>query len=138
MRDVLALIVCGDRIIEVTTATLGPLPLDQPPNSKPVTPYGVITADDTHRARHRHDRISDQQRYLASNTADGHWIPAGHCAAPGMRKPLRALAVAEDAPAGVRPAGSGPVSMARASPEMRPGSHHVSWAATPRAAHQPH
>ena len=76
--------------------------------------------------------------YLPFNTADGRQIPGGRRAAPGMRKPLRALAVAEDAPAGVRPAGSGPVSMARASPEMRPGSHHVSWAATPRAAHQPH
>ena len=43
MRDVLALILCGDRICEVTTATLGPLPLDQLPKSKPVTPYAVFT-----------------------------------------------------------------------------------------------
>ena len=28
--------------------------------------------------------------------------------------------------------------MARASPEMRPGSHHDGWAATPQAADQPH
>ena len=41
MRDELALIRCGDRIYEVTTATLGPLPLDQLPKSKPVTPYAV-------------------------------------------------------------------------------------------------
>jgi hypothetical protein len=38
VRDVLALIRCGNRIYEVTTATLGPLPLDQLPKSKPVTP----------------------------------------------------------------------------------------------------
>jgi hypothetical protein len=43
----LALIVCGNRICEVITATLGPLPLDQLPKSKPVTPYAVFT-DDTH------------------------------------------------------------------------------------------
>jgi hypothetical protein len=41
VRDVLALIRCGNRIYEVTTATLGPLPLDQLPKSKPVTPYAV-------------------------------------------------------------------------------------------------
>jgi len=41
VRDVLALILCGNRICEVTTATLGPLPLDQLPKSKPVTPYAV-------------------------------------------------------------------------------------------------
>ena len=41
MRGVLALIRYGDRIYEVTTATLGPLPLDQLPKSKPVTPYAV-------------------------------------------------------------------------------------------------
>jgi hypothetical protein len=55
-----------------------------------------------------------------------------------MKMPLRALAVAEDAPAGARPAGSGPVTMARASPEMRPGSHQDGWAATPQAADQRH
>ena len=49
MRDVdLALIVCGNRICEVITATLGPLPLDQLPKSKPVTPYAVLI-DDTAR-----------------------------------------------------------------------------------------
>ena len=47
MRDELALIVCGNRISEVITATLGPLPLDQLPKSKPVTPYAVFP-DDTH------------------------------------------------------------------------------------------
>lgn len=41
MRVDLALIVCGNRICEVITATLGPLPLDQLPKSKPVTPYAV-------------------------------------------------------------------------------------------------
>jgi hypothetical protein len=43
VRCELALIRCGDRIFEVTTATLGPLPLDQLPKSKPVTPYAVLT-----------------------------------------------------------------------------------------------
>ena len=33
------LLVCGHRIYEVTTATLDPLPLVQPPKSKPFTPY---------------------------------------------------------------------------------------------------
>ena len=42
MRIGLALIRCGNRIYEVTTATLGPLPLDQLPKSKPVTPYAVF------------------------------------------------------------------------------------------------
>jgi hypothetical protein len=42
VRDELALIRCGNRIYEVTTATLGPLPLDQLPKSKPVTPYAVF------------------------------------------------------------------------------------------------
>lgn len=62
----------------------------------------------------------------------------GDRAKEGIEKPLRALAVAEDAPAGARPAGSGPVTMARASPEMKPGSHHDYWAATPQAADQRH
>ena len=48
MRVDLALIVCGNRICEVITATLGPLPLDQLPKSKPVTPYAVLI-DDTAR-----------------------------------------------------------------------------------------
>jgi hypothetical protein len=43
VRDVLALISCGNRIYEVVTATLGPLHLDQLPKSKPVTPYAVFT-----------------------------------------------------------------------------------------------
>jgi hypothetical protein len=43
VRCELALIRCGDRIFEVTTATLGPLLLDQLPKSKPVTPYAVLT-----------------------------------------------------------------------------------------------
>jgi len=47
VRDVLALIVCGNRINEVIAAALGPLPLDQLPKSKPVTPYAVFP-DDTH------------------------------------------------------------------------------------------
>jgi hypothetical protein len=43
VRFELALVFCGNRICEVTTATLGPLPLDQLPKSKPVTPYAVLT-----------------------------------------------------------------------------------------------
>ena len=47
-------------------------------------------------------------------------------------EPGWALAVAETRPRG--PTGRvGPVN-ARASPEMRPGSHHDDWAATPQAA----
>jgi len=42
VRSGLALILCGNRIFEVITATLGPLPLDQLPKSKPVTPYAVF------------------------------------------------------------------------------------------------
>ena len=38
VRVTLALIVCGHRINEVMSAILGPLPLDQPLKSKPVTP----------------------------------------------------------------------------------------------------
>ena len=54
---------------------------------------------------------------------------------PEMRWPLRALAVAETRPQG--PAGRvGAGHEVRASPEMRPGSHHDDWAATPQAAPQ--
>jgi len=60
-------------------------------------------------------------------------------AASGQKKPLRALAVAEDAPAGAYDRqGRGRSQWRRASPEMRPGSHHNGWAATPQAADQPH
>jgi hypothetical protein len=39
VRVELALRVCEYRIYEVVSATLGPLPLDRPPKSKPFTPY---------------------------------------------------------------------------------------------------
>ena len=97
MRVDLALIVCGNRICEVITATLGPLPLDQLPKSKPVTPYAVFT-DDTHWHAEAANRapVRSQRKW---NTSQRCRIPD-----PGsedMKKPLRALAVAEDAPAGV-------------------------------------
>jgi hypothetical protein len=77
VRCVLALIFCGNRINEVTTATLGPLPLDQLPKSKPVTPYAVLLILPTSQ-----DNTNPPQRAW-----DG-------------KRPLRALAVADDAPAG--------------------------------------
>jgi hypothetical protein len=50
-----------------------------------------------------------------------------------MEMPPWALAVAESHPRG--PTGRvGAGHNARASPEMRPGSHHDDWAATPQAA----
>jgi len=49
VRCVLALIFRGNRISEVITATLGPLPLDQLPKSKPVTPYAVLLMVPTRR-----------------------------------------------------------------------------------------
>src|SRR5262249_14048297 len=96
------LIVCGNRICEVITATLGPLPLDQLPKSKPVTPYAVFT-DDTHR------RTAATRPAVQVDPSPGR---TSACAAAfrtgkhGHEKPLRALAVAEDAPAGVLPAGA--------------------------------
>jgi hypothetical protein len=86
VRDVLALIRCGNRIYEVTTATLGPLPLDQLPKSKPVTPYAVSLIVLTIRTY--------AKRPAGSWNAD--W--RGHRGR--NEKPLRALAVAEDALAG--------------------------------------
>jgi hypothetical protein len=54
---------------------------------------------------------------------------------PGMRKPPWVLAVAETRPRG--PTGRvGAGLCARASPEMRPGSHHDDWAATPQSGAQ--
>src|SRR6185437_10741804 len=44
VRVTSALEFCGHGINEGTTATLGPLPLDRPPKSKPITPYGVVLA----------------------------------------------------------------------------------------------
>ena len=48
------------------------------------------------------------------------------------------LAVAEMHPRGLDRQGRGRSQWRRASPEMRPGSHHDGWAATPQAANQPH
>ena len=94
MRVDLALIVCGNGICEVITATLGPLPLDQLPKSKPVTPYAVLI-DDTARRGTSKRRCAD---VISPHATQQTWS-CQHSA--GMRKPLRALAVAEDAPAGV-------------------------------------
>jgi hypothetical protein len=94
VRVDLALIVCGNRICEVITATLGPLPLDQLPKSKPVTPYAVFT-DDTHR------RTAATRPAVQVDPSPGENISL-RCGIPyTQEKPLRALAVAEDAPAGV-------------------------------------
>ena len=103
MRVDLALIVCGNGICEVITATLGPLPLDQLPKSKPVTPYAVFT-DDTAWRRTGKRRPHSTYRHMAYNMCWLVDIPPAHARlrpGPGTRKPLRALAVAEDAPAGV-------------------------------------
>jgi hypothetical protein len=132
VRDVLALIVCGNRICEVITATLGPLPLDQLPKSKPVTPYAVFP-DDTHSpavgkeslasatsanitTRARPPAFPGQQEARWPDTEarrpSGNLIdrlkflfdllnPLSGPLSCGHEKPLRALAVAEDAPAGV-------------------------------------
>ena len=77
MRDVLALVICGNRICEVITATLGPLPLDQLPKSKPVTPYAVFSIIPS-------------------------WPSTSQLTTCGLdvERPPQALAVAEDAPAG--------------------------------------
>ena len=92
MRVDLALIVCGNRICEVITATLGPLPLDQLPKSKPVTPYAVFIDDTARRGTGNRPLSGGISPHVAQQTHDFQ-----HSA--GRRKPLRALAVAEDAPA---------------------------------------
>ena len=96
MRDVLALIVCGDRICEVISATLGPLHLDQLPKSKPVTPYAVMNRSYSTRGQRR---TPDRAKRPMSHTP-----PPNGADLTGRRrddeKPPRALAVAEDALAG--------------------------------------
>jgi hypothetical protein len=106
VRVDLALIVCGNRISEVITATLGPLPLDQLPKSKPVTPYAVFT-DDTHWRTTATSPVAYATNLSLGRTSagaaafrTGRGRPSRH-ALRGIEKPLRALAVAEDAPAGV-------------------------------------
>ena len=59
--------------------------------------------------------------------------PIGH--PEGDEMPPWMRAVAEMHPRGLDRQGRGR-SQSRASPEMRPGSHHDDWAATPRAASQ--
>ena len=106
MRVDLALIVCGNGICEVITATLGPLPLDQLPKSKPVTPYAVFT-DDTHWGVAATSPTTTAKSRPSYNVSPSCGIPdrerhrRAHTSGSGMKKPLRALAVAEDAPAGV-------------------------------------
>ena len=106
MRVDLALIVCGNRICEVITATLGPLPLDQLQKSKPVTPYAVFPDDRASAARGNTPATPGIPGNTVGNVGRQHEVgSAGPVAKPGAhagkRKPLRALAVAEDAPAGV-------------------------------------
>src|SRR5271165_4583736 len=62
-------------------------------------------------------------------------VPIGH-PPEGDEMPPRTLAVAENASAGAVTGRVGAGLNGRASPEMRPGSHHDDWAATPQAAAQ--
>jgi len=64
-------------------------------------------------------------------------VPIGH-PPEGDEMPPRTLAVAENASTGAMTGRVGAGLNGRASPEMRPGSHHDDWAATPQAADQPH
>jgi hypothetical protein len=124
VRDVLALIFCGNRICEVITATLGPLPLDQLQKSKPVTPYAVLTDPTRHRQPfpepgREQTSARDNARRRASIPAPPVCLAAAQTGkAPGrstaaprdvdlnralpwlMRRPPRALAVAETRPQG--------------------------------------
>jgi hypothetical protein len=130
VRFELALIFCGNRICEVITATLGSLPLDQPQKSKPVTPYAVFLIIHSNPATTRRPQPGHCGRSADVNTRRAPCIPTEHVlrspcsrsrqcpdsrnarrtAVPQrrvpralpewMRKPLQALAVAEDAPAG--------------------------------------
>src|SRR6266481_1317164 len=61
--------------------------------------------------------------------------PIGHPPA-GDEMPPWTLAVAESASTGALTGRVGAGPKGRASPEMRPGSHHDDWAATPQAAPQ--
>jgi hypothetical protein len=122
------LLVCSHRIYEVITATLGPLPLVQPPKSKPFTPLFSCAASAIHSAVL--DRLptthASQPEFpagvarLAGGGAPGRrGVPGpGWCARSEWRAgpewraglgqewgaqekwPLRALAVAETRPQG--------------------------------------
>src|ERR1700691_4605761 len=124
------LLVCSHRIYEVITATLGPLPLVQPPKSKPFTPLFSCAASTIHSAvldRTRTTHASQPEfpagvARLAGDGAPGRrgvpgpgWRPVrggapGRGGAPvwgrsggwGAQEkwPLRALAVAETRPQG--------------------------------------
>jgi hypothetical protein len=158
VRFALALFVCGNRICEVITATLGPLPLDQLPKSKPVTPYAVLliihsspraaTGQQPGRCDQRDDVNTCLRTDIPASPCSGQPkrpadAPPPQTAIPGRYRVMRESPCGrwrwpKTRPQGLRPAGSGPVPMVRVSPEMRPGSHHDGWAATPQAADQPH
>jgi hypothetical protein len=132
VRFELALNICGHRIYEVITATLGPLPLDQLPKSKPVTPSSVMprTLPDRH--------LADQPREAAGSAMPGGQPQNAGPSGIGqdvVRTPAGAGGGRKLHPRGLT-GRVGPVLSGRASPEMRPGSHHHDWAATPRAAPQ--
>src|SRR6201999_3758153 len=89
------LLVCSCRISEVTTATLGPLPLVQPPKSKPFTPYGVV----------RRVQQFRRTRPYTYNRRQPTGIPGPAAGLGPVRGqtwgwPLQALAVAETRPQG--------------------------------------
>jgi hypothetical protein len=110
------LLVCSHRIYEVITATLGPLPLVQPPKSKPFTPLFSCAASAIHsavldRTRTTHASQPEFPAGLARLAGGGASGPRGATgpgpgAGPGRsggaqeKWPLRALAVAETRPQG--------------------------------------
>src|ERR1700677_615739 len=102
-------------IIEVTTVTLGSLPLDQPSKSKPFTPMFSCTS---------------VVELTSLNTGEPTGIPrrtpSGN--GPGKRMTPAGAGGGRDAPARVDRQGRSRSGI-RASPEMRPGSH-VDWVAT--------
>jgi len=140
VRVDLALIVCGNRICEVITATLGPLPLVQLPKSKPVTPYWVFT-DDTHwpangtqtvmaasRTQRPETTLADAVAFQPATSAGAeHASPSRRTSHIADRANAASRIRAEETPAGAGggrrrarrglwPAGSGPVPMAPGLP----------------------
>jgi hypothetical protein len=100
------LLVCSHRIYEVITATLGPLPLVQPPKSKPFTPLFSCAASTIHsavldRTRTTHASQPEFPAGVARLAGDGApvWGRSGGWGAQ-EKWPLRALAVAETRPQG--------------------------------------
>jgi hypothetical protein len=145
------LLLCGHSVNEVMSAVLGPLHLDQPPKSKPIAPFMGCNDEDY--------LVMPGQVHGVSGMGDDLGVRGRHVgprAAPGRRHRMPDRS-AERGPSGIHRkvmryprecwrwprcthggltgrVGAGPKG--RASPEMRPGSHHDDWAATPQAAPQ--